>query len=36
MQIFGSNGDDESGPYIATGTPEKTIRVLTTFEFELR
>jgi uncharacterized protein len=36
IQIFGSNGDDESGPYTATSTLQKKIRVVSTFEFELR
>jgi len=36
IQIFGSNGDDESAPYSPTSTLVKKIRVVSTFEFELR
>ncbi len=36
IQIFGSDGNDESAPYSPTSTPEKKIRVVSTFEFELR
>ncbi|NMC92679.1 MAG: SIMPL domain-containing protein [Smithella sp.] len=36
IQIFGSEGNDESGPYSPTSTPVKKIRVVSTFEFELR
>jgi hypothetical protein len=36
IQIFGSDGSDESGPYSPTSTPLKKIRVVSTFEFELR
>ena len=36
IQIFGSNGNDESAPYSPTSTPSKKIRVVSTFEFELR
>lgn len=36
MQIFGSDGNDESGPFSPTSTPAKKIRVVSTFEFELR
>ncbi len=36
IQIFGSDGNDESGPYSPTSTPVKKIRVVSTFEFELR
>jgi hypothetical protein len=36
IQIFGSDGNDESGPYSPTSTPLKKIRVVSTFEFELR
>ena len=36
MQIFGTDGNDESGPYSPTSTPVKKIRVVSTFEFELR
>jgi len=35
IQIFGSNGNDESGFYSPTSTPSKKIRVVSTFEFEL-
>lgn len=35
IQIFGSNGMDESAPYSPTSTPVKKIRVVSTFEFEL-
>ena len=35
IQIFGSDGNDESGPYSPTSTPVKKIRVVSTFEFEL-
>ena len=36
IQIFGSEGNDESAPYSPTSTPVKKIRVVSTFEFELR
>ncbi len=36
IQIFGSDGNDESGPDSPTSTPMKKIRVVSTFEFELR
>ena len=36
IQIFGSDGNDESSPYSPTSTPEKKIRVVSTFEFELK
>jgi hypothetical protein len=36
IQIFGSDGNDESAPYSPTSTPMKKIRVVSTFEFELR
>jgi len=36
IQIFGSDGNDESGPYSPTSTPVKKIRVVSTFEFELK
>jgi hypothetical protein len=36
IQIFGSDGNDESGPYSPTSAPVKKIRVVSTFEFELR
>jgi len=36
IQIFGSDGNDESSPYSPTSTPMKKIRVVSTFEFELR
>ena len=35
IQIFGSDGNDESAPYSPTSTPEKKIRVVSTFEFAL-
>ncbi|MBN1472163.1 MAG: SIMPL domain-containing protein [Syntrophaceae bacterium] len=35
IQIFGSDGNDESAPYSPTSTPVKKIRVVSTFEFEL-
>lgn len=35
IQIFGSNGNDESAYYSPTSTPVKKIRVVSTFEFEL-
>ncbi len=35
IQIFGTNGNDESAPYSPTSTPSKKIRVVSTFEFEL-
>jgi hypothetical protein len=35
IQIFGSDGNNESGPYSPTSTPVKKIRVVSTFEFEL-
>jgi hypothetical protein len=36
IQIFGSDGNDESRPYSPTSTPVKKIRVVSTFEFELK
>ena len=36
MQIFGSDGNDESGAYSPISAPMKKIRVVSTFEFELR
>lgn len=36
IQIFGSDGNDESAPYSPTSTPVKKIRVVSTFDFELR
>ncbi|MFH2011481.1 MAG: SIMPL domain-containing protein [Pseudomonadota bacterium] len=36
IRIFGSDGNDESAPYSPTSTPLKKIRVVSTFEFELR
>jgi hypothetical protein len=36
IQIFGMDGNDESGPFSPTSTPMKRIRVVSTFEFELR
>ena len=36
IQIFGSDGNNESGPYSPTSTPQKKIRVVSTFEFELK
>jgi hypothetical protein len=36
IQIFGMDGNDESGPFSPTSTPVKRIRVVSTFEFELR
>ncbi len=36
IQIFGSDGNDESAPYSPTSTPKKKIRVVSTFEFELK
>lgn len=36
IKIFGSDGNDESAPYSPTSTPTKKIRVVSTFEFELR
>lgn len=36
IQIFGSDGMDESGPFSPTSTPVKKIRVVSTFEFELQ
>jgi hypothetical protein len=35
IQIFGSDGNDESGGFAATSTPVKRIRVVSTFEFAL-
>jgi hypothetical protein len=35
IQIFGTDGHDESAPYSPTSTPSKKIRVVSTFEFEL-
>jgi hypothetical protein len=36
IQIFGSDGNNESGPFSPTSTPVKKIRVVSTFEFELQ
>ncbi|HEU4440229.1 MAG TPA: SIMPL domain-containing protein [Methylomirabilota bacterium] len=36
IQIFGQDGGDESAPFSPTSTPVKRIRVVSTFEFELR
>jgi len=36
IQIFGSDGNDESGPYSPTSAAVKKIRVVSTFAFELR
>ncbi len=36
IQIFGTDGMDESAQYSATSTPGKKIRVVSTFEFELK
>jgi hypothetical protein len=36
IQIFGTDGNDESAPYSPTSTPVKKIRVVSTFEFELQ
>jgi uncharacterized protein len=36
IQIFGIDGNDESGPYNPTSTPVKRIRVVSTFEFDLK
>jgi hypothetical protein len=36
IQIFGSDGNDESALYSPTSTPSKKIRVVNTFEFELK
>jgi uncharacterized protein len=36
IQIFGIDGNDESGPFSPTSTPVKRIRVVSTFEFDLR
>jgi hypothetical protein len=36
IQIFGTDGMDESAPYSPTSTPGKKIRVVSTFEFELK
>ena len=35
IQIFGSDGFDESGAFSPTSAPVKKIRVVSTFEFEL-
>jgi hypothetical protein len=35
IQIFGSDGNDESAPFSPTSTPVKKIRVVSTFEFAL-
>lgn len=36
IQIFGIDGNDESGPFSPTSTPIKRIRVVSTFEFDLK
>ncbi|HEX7786152.1 MAG TPA: SIMPL domain-containing protein [Methylomirabilota bacterium] len=36
IQIFGLDGGDESAPFSPTSTPVKRIRVVSTFQFELR
>jgi uncharacterized protein len=35
IQIFGTDGNDESAPFAPTSTPLKRIRVVSTFEFAL-
>jgi hypothetical protein len=35
IQIFGTDGNDESGPFSPTSTVQKKIRVVSTFEFAL-
>jgi uncharacterized protein len=35
IQIFGTDGNDESGPFSPTSTLMKRIRVVSTFEFAL-
>jgi hypothetical protein len=35
IQIFGTDGNDESGPFSPTSTVQKRIRVVSTFEFAL-
>lgn len=35
IQIFGTDGNDESAPFAPTSTPVKKIRVVSTFEFAL-
>lgn len=35
IQIFGEDGNDESGPFSPTSTVAKKIRVVSTFEFDL-
>jgi hypothetical protein len=36
IQIFGTDGNDESAPFSPTSTVAKKIRVVSTFEFELK
>lgn len=36
IQIFGTDGNDESAPFSPTSTPVKRIRVVSTFEFALQ
>ena len=36
IQIFGDDGNDESGPFSPTSTLIKRIRVVSTFEFDLQ
>jgi hypothetical protein len=36
IQVFGSDGNDESGPYSSTSSITKKIRVVSTFEFDLK
>ena len=36
IQIFGLDGGDESAPFSPTSTPVKRIRVVSTFELELK
>jgi hypothetical protein len=36
IQIFGNDGNDESGPFSPTSTLVKRIRVVSTFEFDLQ
>ena len=36
IQIFGANGQDESGGYSASSSMEKKLRVVSTFEFDLK
>jgi hypothetical protein len=36
IQILGSDGNDESGPYSPTSSITKKVRVVSTFEFYLQ